>query len=315
MLYSLGVIIMCVKYLRIILLWVVLMPFVVNAQPVSVSLDIPEYVVFAGDTLDIRRYDLRERYDREQLSFMYMHSSSLQIVRRANRYFPIIEPILKREGVPDDFKYLAVIESSLNPLAYSPAKAAGMWQFLGSTGKEYGLEVSEEVDERYHVEKATVAACRYLKDARERLGSWVNAAAAYNAGLNRISSEQDKQRVESALDMRLVSETSRYVFRIMAAKAFLEDPQKFGFYLKKEHFYHHIRVKEVEVSGVVEDWAVWCERYGLTYAQLKDFNPWLRGRGLKNERGRRYVLLLPLAEDLYYSPEKVQIHYAGWVGE
>ena len=315
MLYSLGVIIMRVKYLRIILLWVVLLPFVMNAQPVSVSLDIPEYVVFAGDTLDIRRYDLRERYDREQLSFMYMHSSSLQIVRRANRYFPIIEPILKREGVPDDFKYLAVIESSLNPLAYSPAKAAGMWQFLGSTGKEYGLEVSEEVDERYHVEKATVAACRYLKDARERLGSWVNAAAAYNAGLNRISGEQEKQRVESALDMRLVSETSRYVFRIMAAKAFLEAPQKFGFYLKKEHFYHHIRVKEVEVSGVVEDWAVWCERYGLTYAQLKDFNPWLRGRGLKNERGRRYVLLLPLAEDLYYSPEKVQIHYAGWVGE
>ena len=236
MLYSLGVIIMCVKYLRIILLWVVLLPFVVKAQPVSVSLDIPEYVVFAGDTLDIRRYDLRERYDREQLSFMYMHSSSLQIVRRANRYFPIIEPILKREGVPDDFKYLAVIESSLNPLAYSPAKAAGMWQFLASTGKEYGLEVSEEVDERYHVEKATVAACRYLKDARERLGSWVNAAAAYNAGLNRISGEQEKQRVESALDMRLVSETSRYVFRIMAAKAFLEDPQRFGFYLKKKGY-------------------------------------------------------------------------------
>ena len=306
---------MRVKYLRIILLWVVLLPFVVKAQPVSVSLEIPDYVVFAGDTLDIRRYDLRERYDREQLSFMYMHSSSLQIVRRANRYFPIIEPILKREGVPDDFKYLAVIESSLNPLAYSPAKAAGMWQFLASTGREYGLEVSEEVDERYHVEKATVAACRYLKDARERLGSWVNAAAAYNAGLNRISGEQDKQRVESALDMRLVSETSRYVFRIMAAKAFLEDPQKFGFYLKKEHFYHHIRVKEVEVSGSVDDWAVWCEEYGLTYAQLKDFNPWLRGRGLKNECGKRYVLLLPLTEDLYYSPEKVQIHYAGWVGE
>lgn len=297
----------------VVLLWLISLAFVVKANPVSVSLVIPDQVVFAGDTLDLRRYDLRERYDREQLSFMYMHSSSLQIVRRANLYFPIIEPILAREGVPDDFKYLAVIESSLNPRAYSPAKAAGIWQFLASTGREYGLEVNDEVDERYHVEKATIAACHYLKDAYVRLGSWVNAAAAYNAGLNRISSEQEKQQVESALDMLLVSETSRYVFRIMAAKAFLENPQQFGFNLRREHFYHTIRVERIEVGGAVEDWATWAKEYGLTYAQFKDFNPWLRGRGLKNDRQKKYVVLLPFKEDLLYSPDKVKIHYAGWV--
>ena len=300
------------RYL-IVFLWVLLLPFVAKGEPESVSLDIPDRVVFAEDTIDIRRYDLRERYDREQLSFMYMHSNSLQIVRRANIYFPIIEPILRREGVPDDFKYLAVIESNLNPLAYSPAKAAGLWQFLVSTAREYGLEVNDEVDERYHVEKATVAACRYLKDARERLGSWVNAAAAYNAGLNRISGEQERQQVKCALDMLLVSETSRYVFRIMAAKAFLENPQKFGFCLKKEHFYHTIRVKNVEVNGPVEDWATWAKKYGVTYAQLKDFNPWLRGRGLKNERKKSYVVWVPLQEDLLYSLDKVRIHHEAWV--
>ena len=304
---------MIIKRFLVVFLWSVMLPLALRSQPVSVSLEIPEYVVFCGDTIDLRRYDLRERYDREQLSFMYMHSNSLQIIRRANRYFPIIEPILKREGVPDDFKYLAVIESNLNPLAYSSAKAAGLWQFLASTAREYGLEVTEEVDERYHVEKATIAACRYLKDAKGRLGSWVNAAAAYNAGLNRISGEQEKQQVQSALDMLLVSETSRYVFRIMAAKAFLENPQKFGFNLKKEHFYHTVGTQAVEVSGVIENWATWCKVNGITYAQLKDFNPWLRGRGLKNERRKRYVVLLPLKADLLYSIDKVQIHYEGWI--
>ena len=302
------------RYL-IVFLWVLLLPFVAKGEPESVSLDIPDRVVFAEDTIDIRRYDLRERYDREQLSFMYMHSNSLQIVRRANIYFPIIEPILRREGVPDDFKYLAVIESNLNPLAYSPAKAAGLWQFLVSTAREYGLEVNDEVDERYHVEKATVAACRYLKDARERLGSWVNAAAAYNAGLNRISGEQERQQVKCALDMLLVSETSRYVFRIMAAKAFLENPQKFGFCLKKEHFYHTIRVKNVEVNGPVEDWATWAKSHGITYAQLREQNPWIQARYLKNASGKVYQVKVPKKESLYRSTQNKSVYNPTWIGK
>lgn len=285
----------------------------VAAQQNAVAPTIPQEMYFAGERIDLRRYDMRERFDREQLSFMYMHSNSIQIIKRANKYFPIIEPILKKNGVPDDFKYLAVIESNLNPLAVSPARAAGIWQFMASTAREYGLEVSDEVDERYHVEKATVAACQYLKDAYQKHKSWTNAAAAYNAGSGRITSEQNKQQVQQAFDMLLVSETSRYVFRILAVKRFLERPQDFGFHLTKETFYHTIRTTETVVNTAVADWASWAKTKGITYAQLKYFNPWLRGRSLKNPKGTLYTIKLPVLEDLYYDPKKIHIHYTGWI--
>ncbi|MDR1698871.1 MAG: lytic transglycosylase domain-containing protein, partial [Prevotellaceae bacterium] len=223
-------------------------------MPTTVSLDIPSSALFCGEKISLERYDMRERYDREQLTFQYMHSSSIQLVKRANRYFPVIEPILKENGVPDDFKYLATIESMLDPRAVSPAKAAGIWQFLESTGREFGLEVNSEIDERYHVEKATVAACKYLKSAYAKYGDWATVAAAYNAGMHKISAEQDKQAVQSSFDMLLASETSRYVFRILAVKAFLENPQKFGFKIKREHLYHTVGTNEVKVSGAIADW-------------------------------------------------------------
>lgn len=283
-------------------------------QPITMAPDIPASMTFAGEHIDLTRYDMRERFDREQLAYMYMHSNSLQIIKRANLYFPIIEPILQKNGLPDDFKYLAVVESNLQPLAFSPAKAAGLWQFMATTAREYGLEVNEYIDERYHTEKATIAACQYLKDAyHKHNNSWCTAAAAYNAGSGRITTEQDKQQVQEAFDMLLASETSRYVFRILAAKRFLEYPKSFGFHLKREHLYHTIRTREITINTSVPDWTVWAQKHGITYAQLKYFNPWLRGRSLPNPKGKLYNIRLPLTEDLHFNLKKVHVHNINWV--
>jgi hypothetical protein len=192
-------------------------------------------------------------------------------------------------------------------------KAAGIWQLMDATAKQYGLEVTGEIDERYHVEKATVAACKYLKEAYRKYGDWATVAASYNAGMGRIDSEQDRQDVSSSFDMLLVSETSRYVFRILAAKRFLENPQKFRFLLKKEHLYHHIRTDEVKVTGTVEDWAEWAKQYGITYSQLKDFNIWLRDRGLVNRARKTYIITIPMKEDLNFDIRKIRVHNKNWV--
>ena len=174
---------------------------------------VPSQISFAGQDVDLLRYDHRERMDRELMSFTYMHSTTMLTIKRANRYFPVIEPILRANGIPDDFKYLAVIESALNPLAKSPAGAAGLWQFMSGTGREFGLEVNSNIDERYHVEKETRAACKYLKEAYAKYGNWLCVAAAYNAGQGRISTQLQKQMVSQAADLWLVEETSRYMFR------------------------------------------------------------------------------------------------------
>ena len=198
---------------------------------------VPEQAVFDGDTIDLRRYDRRERMDRELMSFTYMHSSTMQMIKRANRYFPVIEPLLKANGIPDDFKYLMVIESNLNPIARSPAGAAGLWQFMPVTAREFGLEVNDNVDERYHIEKATAAACRYFKQAYAKYGDWMAVSASYNAGQGRISSQLDKQLADHAMDLWLTEETSRYMFRLLAVKEVVGNTQRFGFLLKREHLY------------------------------------------------------------------------------
>lgn len=282
------------------------------------SVEVPEEVTFAGEKLTLDRYDLHERYDREINSFTYFHSTTLLLIKRANRYFPIIEPILKENGIPDDFKYLAVIESSLNTRAYSPAKAAGLWQFLVSTGKMYGLEVSAEVDERYSVEKSTVAACKYLKDAYKKYGSWSNTALSYNAGMGRITGEIDKQSVEDGVDLWLVEETSRYYFRMMAIKNIFENPHKYGFILSSKQLYKPIDFKKVEVSESIDDLAVFAKNNDVTYAQLKDFNSWLRDRKLtiNPKKPTTYTILIPKKESLYYHRnEKVKVHDKRWVSE
>lgn len=279
----------------------------------SVPLQVPEEVRFADEVIPLDRYDLRERMDRELMAFTYMHSSTMLTIKRANRYFPIIEPILKENGLPDDLKYLAVIESSLNPLARSRAGAAGMWQFMKGTGRDFGLEVNTNIDERYHIEKSTRAACDYLKQAYAKYGSWLCVAASYNAGQARISSQLTKQGVDRAVDLWLVEETHRYMFRLLAAKAVLSHPQQYGFLLKRRDLYPPIPYTTDTVTTGIADLAAYARGKGITYAQLKDANPWLRDNFLQNKSGRTYVLKIPTQAGMHYDPKKTVPHNRAWV--
>jgi len=279
----------------------------------TVSLDIPEKVAFAGTFILLNRYDMRERYDREQMAFTYAYASTIVRIKRANLYFPVIEPILKENGIPDDFKYLALVESNFNIRAYSSARAAGFWQFMPETARQYGLEVSNGIDERYHIEKSTVAACRYLNDAYDRFGDWPTVAASYNAGMQRIGSEQTMQQAGNFFDMLVFDETSRYVFRILAIKEILRQPQKYGFYIKREHLYPYIGFTEVSVTGPVDDWAEFAKSQGITYAQLKDFNVWIRGNTLENPEWKTYVVRIPRKEDLTFDAKRIRVYQKNWV--
>lgn len=272
------------------------------------SFPIPSKVQFAGQTILLDRYDLRERYDREQSQIAFTHSTSMLILKRANRYFPIIEPILKKNGIPDDFKYLAVIESNLDTRALSPATAAGLWQLMPKTAEQFGLEVNDEVDERYHIEKATEAACKYLKSAFDKYRNWNTAAVSYNAGMGKISSEQEKQQVIESYDMHLVPESGRYLFRILAMKQFIENPARFGFRIDREHYYQQIGTKKISVNDSIPDLAVWALKNGITYAQLKEFNVWLRDRKLTNTKRRSYVIDVPEKEDMIFRSSNIKIH-------
>ncbi|MDL2242078.1 lytic transglycosylase domain-containing protein [Bacteroidales bacterium OttesenSCG-928-L03] len=280
---------------------------------ITSSVPVPSQVELCGEEISLERWDMRERYDREINSFVYFHSTTLLYFKRANRYFPIIEPILAKNGIPDDLKYLCVIESNLDQRALSPAKAAGLWQFMETTGKGYGLEISSQVDERYYIEKATEAACKYFKEAYGRYGNWVNVAASYNAGMGRISGNMKTQYVDSAFDMLLVSETSRYVFRIMAIKAIFSQPHKYGFHLRKENLYPLIPVKQHEIDTTIPDLALFAKEQGLDYLQLKEFNPWLRSNDLTVAKGKSYRIDLPDPKDLYYDPSKVKVHNKAWI--
>ena len=291
-------------------------------EPYSVKSEVPycvtppsvaEQATFDGETIDLRRYDRRERMDREMMSFTYMHSTTMLMLKRANRYFPIVEPILKANGIPDDFKYLMVIESSLNPIARSPAGAAGLWQFMPATGREFGLEVNDNIDERYNVEKATVAACKYFKQAYEKYGNWMAVSAAYNAGQGRITAQLDKQLADHAMDLWLVEETSRYMFRLLAAKEIFNNPQRFGFLLKREHLYPPIPYKKVTITTAIENLDEYAKQNGITYAQLRDANPWLREHSLKNKTRRTYVLHIPTRKGMNYNPKKTIPHNPKWV--
>lgn len=282
----------------------------------TASVDIPDEMTFAGEKIVFDRYDLHERMDRELNSFTYFHSTTLLLFKRANRLFPVIEPILKREGVPDDMKYLAVIESSLDPRAVSPARAAGLWQFMPGTAQGFGLEVSSEVDERYHIGKSTVAACRYLKDAYRKYGSWSAAALSYNSGQARITTEFGKQQTGKALDLWLVEETTRYYFRMLAIKTLFENPAQYGFVLRGDQLYKPMEFKEVTVSSAIPSLVSFAKDNGITYAQLKDFNSWLRDTKLTNKSGKNYTVLIPTRESLYYKKgEKIKIHDERWIAK
>lgn len=286
------------------------------ALSMTSSIDVPKQVDFAGETLKLDRYDLYERYDREINGFTYLHSTTLLYIKKANRYFPIIEPILKQYGIPDDFKYLAVIESSLNHRAVSPAGAAGLWQFMKATGSEYGLLITSEVDERYSIEKSTVAACKYFLDAYAKYGSWADVALSYNAGQGRISTEKEKQMVSSGLDLLLVDETSRYYFRMLAIKEIMENPYKYGFVINPDQLYKQIEFDTVEVNESISDLAAFAIEKGITYAQLKDFNSWLRDRKLTvaEKSNKSYNILIPTQESIYYqNRKKADVHDKRWI--
>ncbi len=275
--------------------------------------EIPEEVHFADEVIKLNRADLRERMDREITAFTYSHQLTLLMIKRANRYFPIVEPILKECGVPDDLKYLMVIESNLSPLARSSAGAAGMWQFMQETGRKYGLEVNANIDERYNIEKATRAACAYLKESYEKYGDWMTVAASYNAGQNGITRRLEQQGVTSAMDLWLVEETSRYMFRILTAKMVLENPKAYGFMLKRSQLYPYIAPKTiVTTTQQIDDLTAFAKEHGVTVAQLKEENPWLREYTMNNKSARTYRLRIPDVEALHYDPAKTKPHNPNW---
>ena len=220
------------------------------------------------------------------------------VIKRANRYFPELSELLKKYDMPQDLLYLACVESSLNPRAYSGAKAAGFWQFIPSAAKEYGLEVNDEIDERYNIEKATAAAARYLKKAYARYGDWPSAMASYNGGMSRISNALDKQGADTSLDLYLAEETTRYPYRVMAMKTILENPRAYGFRLRSDQLYQPRKYKIVEVSAPVASWPEWAEAHGISYAQLREDNLWIRSFKLTNKTGKTYRVRVAEASSL-----------------
>lgn len=277
------------------------------------SPDVPATVQLCGKTIDLDRSDLYEKFDRELTSLAYTHGTTMLMIKRANRFFPEMAPILEANGVPSDLLYLACAESSLNPRAYSPAKAAGFWQFIASAAKEYGLEVNDEIDERYNIEKATAAACRYLKKAYNRYGDWPSAMAAYNGGMARVAKELDAQGADTSLDLYLAEETTRYPFRIMAIKAIMENPAAYGYHLRDDQLYQPRRYRTVEVSGPVESWPDWAAQQGISYSTLREENPWIRAKQLTNKTGKTYKVKIPTEQSMSRKSAGTRTYNKAWV--
>ena len=255
---------------------------------------VPESIDFAGQTYRFDRPDLYERMDREFIVFTYSHTLSTLMLKRADRIFSQVVPILKKNGIPEDLKYLMAIESNLDPQAISVAGAAGLWQFMKATGRGYGLEVGDEVDERFHIARATEAACKYLKQAYSKFGDWMTVAASYNAGQGGISQRIDAQKQSLAMDLLLPEETSRYMFRILTAKYFFEHPEEFGFRIDPASCYpYKAPRKTVEVKEPIPSLADFAIEHGTSFFQLRLSNPWLRSDCLTNKSGKTYYIAIP----------------------
>ncbi len=256
------------------------------------DIEIPQNLEFAGESVPLELFYVGERLERELLVNSYLHASTLLLLKRATRWFPVMDSIMKKNGLPEDFKYLAMIESALTN-AVSPSKAVGFWQFLEGTGKDYGLEINREVDMRYHVELETAAACKYLKDAYYKFGSWTLAAAAFNAGNGRISRTISEQHVSSYYDMKLSEETERYVFRILALKLITENPSRYGFQISDHLKYQPLQYKTITVTQSIGNLADFAIEQGTNYKMLKYFNPWLRSNTLTISTGNSYKIKIP----------------------
>ncbi len=259
------------------------------------AIKVPEKMELAGEQVPLDRNDIKERMDRELLVNTYWQSNGLLLIKRAHKFFPIIEPLLKKYDLPDDFKYLCVAESALINIPSSKG-AAGYWHFLPSTGREFGLEVNRNVDERYNLEKSTRVAAAYLKKAKRKFGSWTLAAAAYNAGNGRISQRLKQQQVTDYYDLLLNTETGRYIFRILALKEVLSNPKKYGFVFDQEDLYTFPSTYEVKVDTAISNIASFAKNYGITYKDLKLVNPWLRETKLNNKSRKEYIIKIPTSK-------------------
>ena len=266
----------------------------------AIALDIPEKQEFAGEQVPVDMFYLREAFDRELITNVYWHSSTLFMLKRAHRFFPVIEPILAKNHIPDDFKYIVVAESNLTN-AQSPSGAIGYWQFLKATGMMYGLEINDEIDERYNIEKATEAACRYLSDSYKNYNNWTLTAASYNSGPDNISKPMAAQKENNFYDLLLNPETSRYIYRILAIKEIFSDPAKYGFHYREKDLYPVIPVRKISIDSSIRDLGSFSHGLGINYKILKEFNPWLRKGSLTNKSRKVYVLDIPNREDLLYS--------------
>jgi len=256
------------------------------------ALNLPSELDFASENVPLNLIDVTEKMDRELLVNTYWQSQTLLLLKRSNRYFPVIEKILKEEEVPEDFKFLALMESGLTNVV-SPAGATGFWQLMKDAAKERGLEVNSTIDERYHLEKSTRAACAYLKEAKEKFGSWTLAAASYNMGMTGLSNQLERQKATNYYDLVLNEETSRYIFRILAAKLILSNPKDYGFIYRDEDLYDPLRFKEFEVDTTINNLADFAFENGINYKTLKYLNPWLRDGYLPNSSGKNYAIQIP----------------------
>lgn len=254
--------------------------------------EIPEKIEFAGEPVPLNQQDVLERLEREIYVNAYWESNALLMMKRAGKFFPTIEKMLEENGIPDDFKYIALIESGLLNVV-SPAGAIGFWQFMPGTAKDFGLEVNNDVDERYHWEKATLAACKYLRSAYGKFGNWTGVAASYNIGIAGLSRRINDQQVPNYYDLYLNEETSRYMFRALAFKELFEHPLKYGFELQASDLYQLPLFREHVVDTSIPSLATWAIQHGSNYKELKLHNPWLRSEKLVVARGKRYTILLP----------------------
>ena len=258
-----------------------------------ISPEIPHYLEFAGERIPTENFEVYERMDREFLANTYWHSATLLAIKRANRWFPIIEPILKKNKIPDDFKYLSIAESNLENVI-SPAGATGFWQFMKPAGEKYGLEINAVIDERYNVEKSTEAACNYLNDSYEMFESWITSAASYNMGQENTTEQRERQKATNYFNLVLNSETSRFVARIVSLKYILQNPEKYGFNVKEEDLYKPLEYYEVTLDSSVTHFADYASNFGVNYFILKMYNPWLRDNYLANRSKKVYTIKLPM---------------------
>ncbi len=252
----------------------------------------PDTISFAGEKVPLERWDVNERFDRQLLFIYYQTSNIIYIKKLANRYFPVIEERLRANGVPDDFKYLCVAESNLEH-AISRSGAVGFWQFMSYTAPGYNLEITKEVDERYHVIKSTDAACRYLKAAYKKFGTWTAAAASYNCGQGGYQKRSALQGVSNYYDLQLPEETNRYMFRILSFKYLLENAEMLGFILSNDDLYQHIPTRTYKIEKSISNLAKFAVEQGTTYKMLKDLNPWLRSTSIQVKPGKSYLIRLP----------------------